>query len=401
MPSERSDGRGPLDSRGTAGAATGSSSLAEDRFRDCGETSSDWFWEQDEDLRFSWFFSVNAPTDVHVAERGLGKTRWELVDRGVTGEQWLRHRSDLAARRPFRDFRFERAGADGVVHHISVSGRPFFDADGTFKGYRGSCRNITDEIRAKRTALAALAAAEAATSAKSELLANMSHELRTPLNAVLGFSELIRDGLDPAANARFVGYAADIHGAGRHLLDIINNILDQATIERGRLELHESVVDFGRLIGSVEDMLAAQAGSAGVELQQKVAPDLPQVLGDPVRLKQVLLNLAYNAIKFTPRGGLVRTEARQEVSGDLSIVVSDTGIGMRLEDIPRALEPFGQIEKNLARRFGGSGLGLPIAKSLVELHGGTLNIQSTLGQGTTVTVLLPAERVRRHRSSGV
>jgi len=229
----------------------------------------------------------------------------------------------------------------------------------------------------------------------------MSHELRTPLNAVLGFSELIRDGLDPAANARFVGYAADIHGAGKHLLDVINNILDQATIERGRMELHESIVDFATLIGGVEGMLAAQSRAAGIELQGSVAPNVPQILGDPVRLRQVLLNLAYNAIKFTPHGGLVRTEAREESSGDVSIVVSDNGIGMRLEDIPRALEPFGQIETNLARRFGGSGLGLPIAKALVELHGGTLNIQSALGQGTTVTVLLPAERVRRHRSGEV
>jgi len=367
--------------------------FAEDRFRDCGETSSDWFWEQDEELRFSWFFNVRAASDVHVAGEGRGKTRWELVDRGVSEQQWADHKADLAARRPFHDFRIERLGADGGLYHIAVSGRPFFDAAGTFKGYRGSCRNITDEVNAKKTTIAALAAAEAANHAKSELLSNMSHELRTPLNAILGFSELIRDGLDPAANARFAGYAGYIHSAGKHLLDVINNILDAATIESGRLELHEATVDLTDLVAEVEQMLSTQARSAGVELDQAIETDLPDVRGDAVRLKQILLNLCGNAIKFTPSGGLVRIDARTRDDGCLEIAVSDTGIGMRASDIPKALEPFGQIEQTLSRRFDGSGLGLPIAKALAEMHGGTLRIESTIGQGTTITVSLPESRL--------
>jgi len=368
-----------------------------DRFRDCGETSSDWFWEQDEELRFSWFFNVRAASDVHVADEGRGKTRWELVDRGVTEQQWAEHKADLAARRPFRDFRIERLGADGGIYHIAVSGRPFFDAAGTFKGYRGSCRDITDEVNAKKATVAALTAAEAANHAKSELLANMSHELRTPLNAIMGFSEIIRDGLDPVANARFAGYAGDIHTAGKHLLDVINNILDVATIESGRLELHEGMVDLADLIEEVEHMLSTQARSAGIELDQAIEPDLPYVRGDAVRLKQIMLNLCGNAIKFTASGGLVRIDARTGDDGGLEIAVSDTGIGMRASDIPKALEPFGQVEQSLARRFGGSGLGLPIAKALTEIHGGTLRIESEVGLGTTVTVSLPESRVRPNR----
>jgi len=370
---------------------------AEDRFRDCGETSSDWFWEQDEELRFSWFFNVRAASDVHVAGEGRGKTRWELVDRGVTEQQWADHKADLAARRPFRDFRIERLAPDGRLYHIAVSGRPFFDAAGTFKGYRGSCRDITDEVSAKKTTIAALAAAEAANHAKSELLANMSHELRTPLNAIMGFSEIIRDGLESSADARFAGYAGDIHTAGKHLLDVINNILDVATIESGRMELHEGAVDLADIIEEVEHMLSTQARSAGIELDQAIEPGLPRIRGDAVRLKQILLNLCGNAVKFTPNGGLVRVDVRTCDDGRLEIAVSDTGIGMRPSDIPKALEPFGQIEQTLARRFGGSGLGLPIAKALTEMHGGLLRIESELGLGTTVTVSLPGSRVRSNQ----
>ena len=369
--------------------------LAEERFRDCSETSSDWLWEQDEELRFSWFFNVSAATDVHVAEQGRGKTRWELVDRGVSDEDWARHKADLAARRPFRDFRFERLGDDGTVYHIAVSGRPFFDADGKFRGYRGSCRNITDEVRAKRAAAEAIAAAEAASRAKSEFLATMSHELRTPLNAILGFSELVRDGLDPATQARFIRYAGDVHIAGLHLLDLIDDVLDVARIESRGLELNEEAIDLGDSIGSSCHLLAGQAEAAGVTLGQVVATDMPAMRGDRRRLKQILLNLCGNAIKFTPAGGRIMVVANSPAQGGVEITIADTGIGMAPEAIPRALEPFVQLESNLARRYGGSGLGLPIAKALTELHGGTLAIDSAVGQGTRVTLHFPDERLVR------
>jgi two-component system cell cycle sensor histidine kinase PleC len=370
-------------------------SLAEERFRDCSETSSDWLWEQDQDLRFCWFFNVNAANDVHVASEGNGKTRWELIDRGVTDEQWAEHKAVLAARRPFRDFRFERLGADGTVYHIAVAGRPFFDEHGNFRGYRGSCRNITDEVQAKQAAAKAIAAAETANRAKSEFLANMSHELRTPLNAILGFSELIRDGLDPVAEARLAGYASNVRSAGLHLLGLINDVLDVAKIESGHVELKEDAIDLGESIGSSCQLLAEQARAAGVTIDHAVAPEVPALWADALRLKQILLNLCGNAIKFTPNGGQVRVGVASGKQGGVEITVADTGIGMPPEDIPRVLEPFVQLDSGLARRFGGSGLGLSIAKALTELHGGTLAIDSAVGQGTRVTLCFPAARLVR------
>ncbi|HEV2677486.1 MAG TPA: PAS domain-containing sensor histidine kinase [Aliidongia sp.] len=368
----------------------------EDRFRDCGETSSDWFWEQDEALRFRWFFNVNAPADVHAAEAGHGKTRWELVDRGVSEADWIRHKADLEARRPFHDFRFERLGDDGTVHYVTVSGRPFFDAAGKFCGYRGSCRDITIQIQAQRAAEAAIAAAEAANRAKSEFLANMSHELRTPLNAVLGFAEMIRDGMAGELASRYSAYATNIHDAGSHLLDLINDILDLSKIESGHMALQDETIDVRDSIGMSCSILAQRATVGAVNVERSVASDLPAMRADPLRMKQILLNLCGNAIKFTPAGGTVRIGASHRVGSGFDITIADTGIGMRPADIPKALEPFGQVESSLSRRFGGTGLGLPIAKALTELHGGTLEIAAAPGSGTVVTLHFPEERVVRH-----
>ena len=367
--------------------------LSEDRFRDCGATSSDWFWEQDEELRFRWFSNVNAPADVLAAEAGLGKTRWELVERGVSEAEWARHKADLFARRPFRDFRFERLGADGTVHFVTVSGRPFFDAAGNFRGYRGSCRDITAEIHARR-------AAEAAHRAKSEFLANMSHELRTPLNAVLGFAEMIRDGQAGDLAPQFRDYATNIHDAGRHLLELINDILDVSKIESGHMTLQDDTIDVRDSIGTSCSILAERAKANQVRVEQFFARDLPPMRADPLRMRQILLNLCGNAIKFTPAGGTIRIGAHHDLGHGFSITIADTGIGMRADDIPKALEPFGQIESSLSRRFGGTGLGLPIAKALTELHGGTLNIAAAPGSGTVVTLHFPEERVIRPPRAG-
>ena len=369
--------------------------LDEDRLRDCGETSSDWFWEQDEELRFRWFSNVNAPADVHAAKAGYGKTRWEIVDRGVTDAEWARHKADLAARRPFHDFRFERLADDGTVHCVTVSGRPFFDATGNFRGYRGSCRDITVQIEAQRSAEAATATATAANRAKSEFLANMSHELRTPLNAVLGFAEMIRDGLAGEVAQRYSSYATNIHEAGRHLLDLINDILDISKIESGHMALQDEPIDVRESIGASCSILAERALAGAVSVERSVARDLPAMRADPLRIKQILLNLCGNAIKFTPAGGTVRIEASHHDGNGFDITIADTGIGMRTDDIPKALEPFGQVESSLSRRFGGTGLGLPIAKALTELHGGTLEIMAAPGSGTVVTLHFPEDRVVR------
>jgi len=223
----------------------------------------------------------------------------------------------------------------------------------------------------------------------------MSHELRTPLNAIIGFAEVIRDAMLEPVAARYREYARNIHSSGHHLLGLINDVLDLAKIDTGRMDLNEEEVDVSRLIATCLPLMAERAKKGGVELVVPPAPNLPSIRVDRLRLKQVVLNLMSNAIKFTPSGGKVTLAALPTADGGLTIKVADTGIGIRPEEIPRALEPFQQVEQNLSRRFEGSGLGLPLAKQLVELHGGTLTITSELGKGTTVFISLPPDRVIR------
>jgi two-component system cell cycle sensor histidine kinase PleC len=223
----------------------------------------------------------------------------------------------------------------------------------------------------------------------------MSHELRTPLNAIIGFSEVIRDAMLEPVAARYRDYARNIHSSGHHLLTLINDVLDLAKIDTGRMELQEEEVEVARLIAGSLPLVAERAKRGGVELAALPMPNLPPVWADRLRLKQVVLNLVSNAIKFTPRGGTVLVAALPTAEGGLTIKVADTGIGMRAEEIPKALEPFRQVEQDLSRRFDGGGLGLPLAKQLVELHGGELAIASEPGQGTTVYVSLPPARVIR------
>jgi len=247
-------------------------------------------------------------------------------------------------------------------------------------------------IVAGREALAAARdAAEQANSAKSVFLTNMSHELRTPLNAILGYAELVRDSLD-AEPIR--SYAGNIVDAGQHLLTLIEEILDLSKIESGHMRFAEEAVDLHDSIRSVCRILDHRAVSQGITLENRAAPDLPPLLADPVRLKQILLNLCGNAIKFTPRGGSIVISTGFD-QGAVSVSIADTGIGMLPGDVPRALEPFGQLENSLSRRVGGTGLGLPIAKALTELHGGTLELLTAQNSGTVATVKFPAARSLR------
>ena len=243
-----------------------------------------------------------------------------------------------------------------------------------------------DELRASKEK------AEFADRTKSEFLANMSHELRTPLNAIIGFSEVLRDAIMGPLDTRYRGYAADIHGSGQHLLDLINDILDLSKIEVGRLELRADSVSLRDIADACRRVIEARAVAADVVLGFTLAEDIPLIDADETRLKQVLLNLLSNAVKFTPAGGHVTVSAWLEAGG-LVIAVADTGIGMRAQDIPLALEPFRQVDAVLSRRYEGTGLGLPLAKRLTELHGGTLEIDSMPGRGTTVRIRLPALRM--------
>jgi len=231
---------------------------------------------------------------------------------------------------------------------------------------------------------------EAANKAKSDFLAAMSHELRTPLNAIIGFSEMIHAQLlGPAGVPKYVEYAGDILASAGHLLDIINDILEMARMEAGHTEFHPTPLDISATIEGSLRLLHQRISHSGLILATKIAPKLPRIMGDDRRLKQVLINLVGNAIKFTPKGGQIVVEAKPVLSGQLMLRVVDSGIGIAERDIPRALAPFTQVDSVLARRYQGSGLGLPLAKALVELHGGNLELSSILGKGTTVTLYFP------------
>ena len=239
----------------------------------------------------------------------------------------------------------------------------------------------------------ALDAAATASQAKSAFLAAMSHELRTPLNAVIGFSDLLSmESFGPLGSARNKEYVKDIHSSGRHLLALINDILDIARIDAGEGQLKEEVVALQELIANSLRMVIHQANAANIRLFEEIDPGVQFIRADERRLKQVLINLLGNAVKFTNVGGQVRVRVFRK-GQELIVSVIDTGIGMAEKDIPIALERFGQIDSTLARKYEGTGLGLPLAKQLTELHGGRLTIESSVDVGTTVTVALPAERI--------
>jgi signal transduction histidine kinase len=231
--------------------------------------------------------------------------------------------------------------------------------------------------------------------AKMQFLASMSHELRTPLNAVMGFSDILKgEVFGPIGSPRYREYAEHIHSSGSHLLDLINDILDIAKLDAAKVELHETEMEIQRVIAACVTLLEAQAMKSGVHMRLGEDKERLRLRGDERRVRQILLNLLSNAVKFTPDGGEVAVSAFLNGEG-LHVAVADTGIGIAQEDIPRALARFGQIDSALSRKHAGTGLGLPLAKELAELHGGTLAIASEVGTGTTVTVTFPPARIVR------
>ena len=258
---------------------------------------------------------------------------------------------------------------------------------------------LSDTVRALERARLA---AEESSRVKSQFMANMSHELRTPLNAVIGYSEmLIDDAEGDRDKQQNLADLRRINSAGQHLLGLITEVLDISEIEVGRLELREEPVDVAKLVGDCHRAVLERAKAAGLDLTAAPATGLPTLLADERRLKQIVLNLLTNAVKFTPAGGRILLSASATAEGGVALFVADTGIGMTPEEIPVALEAFRQVDGGLTRRREGAGLGLPLARTLVELHGGTLTIASAPGEGTTVTVTLPWERVIRQQIASI
>jgi PAS domain S-box-containing protein len=368
---------------------------SEARFRDYVDTASDWYWETGPDHRFTVNHGREQSRGI-VHRSLLGKRRVDLAaDVDYEPEKWAAHFAQLERHEPFREFVYRTTNRDGSIRHVSVSGKPVFDADGRFLGYRGSGRDVTEAVEAREALQRARTESEAANKAKSEFLANMSHEFRTPLNAILGFAQMLaQQALGPVGDPRYCGYAEDILHSGQHLLDLINDILDMSKIEAGKLELHEGPVDIAKAVEMCTRTIQSQAEQQGLSLVMAHEGPPPILYGDETRLRQIVLNLLSNAVKFTPSGGSITVRLARETDGSFAIAVSDTGIGMANEDIPIALAPFGQIDGQLNRKYEGTGLGLPLTKRLVELHGGSLRIDSVPGAGTTVTARFPRERLR-------
>ncbi|MGB5092451.1 MAG: HAMP domain-containing sensor histidine kinase [Parvibaculum sp.] len=238
-----------------------------------------------------------------------------------------------------------------------------------------------------------LSRSEAANRAKNDFLAIMSHELRTPLNAIIGFSEIIANQMfGPVGQDKYVDYACDIRSSGAHLLSIINDILDISKAESGKLQLEEEPIDPVESLNRTMRMFRQRASELGVELVFRVRDDIPWIIADPRLFNQVAINLTSNALKFTPEGGNVWVDLGLDQNGDLALAIKDTGIGIKGSDIPRVFEPFVQVEGAMSRTHQGTGLGLPLVRKIMGLHGGTVELESVIGEGTLVTATFPRSR---------
>ncbi len=315
---------------------------------------------------------------------------------GISHESAERHAEDLQ--------KSVQTTSDANGEHVElielIDGRIFerqvvpCHLDGEVIGRVRTIRDVTRQIFARRELRRAKELAEQTSRAKSEFLAHISHELRTPLNAIIGFSEIyLREMFGKMSNARYLDYAKDINDSANLLLSLINDILDLSKIEAGRVDFTDESIDVRKTARQSLRLIGSRAADAGLKVDFQVPAGLPILRCDERALKQMLVNLLSNAIKFTPKGGRVSVGAEVGPSGEMVIMLADTGIGLSKDQIARALEPFGQIENALNRTGEGTGLGLPLVQAMIEAHGGRLDIASTPGEGTTTSLIFPAHRL--------
>lgn len=322
----------------------------------------------------------------------LGRTLSEAACTTPDHAGWRELEAAFAAHRPIDGCR--------ILLHFSgnptwwrITAKPLQSADGAFGGYRGAAHDVTDDYLNEAKLAAAKEAAEKESASKSQILAVMSHELRTPLNTILGFAELLASSRsDTLPEDLRIEHLRTIVSSSRHLQVLINDILDVTRIEKGTLRLVEQESDAAELVEVSVKMCRGMAENAGITVIARITDGI-EIKVDITRLKQVLINLVTNAIKFSEAGGTVNVGFEPQTDGGLAVFVRDSGIGIRKEDIERILEPYVQADHGTARRFGGIGLGLAIANKIALLHGGSISIESQFGLGTTARLILPASRV--------
>lgn len=362
------------------------------RFQDIADTAADWIWETDADGRFT-FVSQNIEDLLQVDRASVvgAQQNHVLSGAGVTaGIDALAEAYEK--REPFRDLKVSRQSPDGNYRHFALRGKPVFDDHGEFSGFRGTGTDITQQVESERTIMRAAVAANEANQAKTMFLANMSHELRTPLNAVIGFSEAMEHQMFGGLNDNYVEYAGIVRRSGEHLLGMLSDLLDVSRISQGAIKLESESVDIRSIItDSARDALSVH-GNHEREIDIQAGRDVPLMNVDKMRMRQIVTNLLTNALKFSEAPGMVRVSVTHDDRG-VFIQVTDEGIGISARDIDRVMQPFTQAESGMERKRQGAGLGLPLVKQLVELHGGTFCLQSDLGKGTVATVTIPASRV--------
>jgi two-component system cell cycle sensor histidine kinase PleC len=347
-----------------------------------------WYWETEQN-NMEWSDQIYSIFGVEkkTFAPSIDNIRALILKRDLSRIYKTLHRALIRKKDYVFEFRLRRPA--GTIRYIRCEGRcKPSPKTGEVQAFFGIMQDITDRTLHEKALRAAKESAESAYASKTRFLANMSHELRTPLNAIIGFSEMVqRQLLGPIGNARYLDYVGSIRDSGEHLLDLINDILDMSKIEVGKYELHAEELNVGKIIRLAVHMVEGRAHEGQVKLLTEGIEDDIQISADRRALMQILLNILSNAVKFTLPGGTVEIRCYRELGG-VAIVISDTGIGIPKEKINMVTQPFEQVDSELTRRYEGSGLGLAITRDLIELHGGTLDLDSEIGVGTVVTVLL-------------